>query len=241
MIVRLRRDRLSVEKGFDRLRARAGARPVARGGLLAVLHDREHLSEPFVFAWLDEGPGRERAGAIEPVLDMEDAVRCPLEALLDYPAFVRLLFADYDVAFLHEEAESASSAWDARVRWRRHVFDRLVDVDWTVPRGQEWRDAFECQATPAEPVRMLNQIRRTPGSERRHGQEAISLSWAAPPAPPESRQSVPIDDLFDYDRFCMRYVQTTKRFFVYGPAEEAASAFASAAAWRRYVHGLLLG
>lgn len=221
-------------------RARLGTRPVARGGIVAVLLDREHLSEPFAFTWLDEGPGRERAGALEPVLDMEDAIRSPLEVLLDYGAFVRLLFADYDVAFLNADVEGAATAWDARRQWRRQVYSSVVDVDWTIPRGQEWRDAFECPAQPTEPVRSLNQIRRTSGSERRHGQESISFAWAAPP-PIEGRPSVPIDDLFDYDRFCLRYVQMAKRLFCYEPAESADSEFASTAAWRRYVHELLVG
>jgi hypothetical protein len=238
MIVRLRRDKLSVERGFDRrgARGRAPVPPIARSGLLAVLHDREHLSEPYAFVWLDEGPGRTRAGALELVLDVEDAVRCPLEMLLDYAAFVRMAFADYDVAFCNPEIESAASAWEGRARWRRLVFDSLIEADWTVPRGQEWRDVFESKARPAEPVRALNQIRRTPSTERR--QEAISLSWAAT-EPPESRPSVPIDDLFDYDRFCIRYVHTTKRFFVYEPVESASNEYAAAAAWRRYVHTLL--
>ena len=240
MIVRLRRDKLVVERGFDRRGARAlvGGPAASRSGLLAVLFDREHLSEPFVFVWLDEGPGPERAGAVEIVLDVEDAVRCPIETLLDYPSFVRTLFAEYDVAFCNADVESADSDWAARVRWRRLVHSSLVETDWTVPRGQEWRDVFETPARAAEPVRTLNQIRRTPSSGRA-GKEAISLTWATPPEPAERTPNVPIDDLFDYDRFCWRYLQTTKRFFYYEPAEEAATAFASAAAWRIYVHELL--
>jgi hypothetical protein len=239
MIVRLRRYKISDERGFDRRRAlaRGATRPIARSTLCAVLHDREFLSEPYVFAWLDEGPGRARAGALQPVLDVEDAVRCPLETLLDYPAFVRLLFADYDVAFCNPEVETAASAWEARGRWRRLVFANLIETDWGVPRGQEWHDEVESAARPVEPVRALNQIRRT-SSERRPGAASISLSWISPDSP-ASRPSVPIDDLFDYDRFCMRYVQTMKRFFVYEPAESAESEYAAAAAWRRYVHELL--
>jgi hypothetical protein len=240
MIVRLRRDRISVERGFDRrgARTRAGARPLSRSGLFAVMHDREYLSEPYVFAWVDEGPGRERAGGAEPVLDVEDAMRCPLEVVLDYPAFVRAAFADYDVAFYNADVEAAGDAWAARLRWRALVRGALVETDWTVPRGQEWRDAFERPARPPELVRALNHIRRTSGSERRHERESISLSWAAVD-PPERVPSVPIDDLFDYDRFCTRYLQMTKRFFVYDPVETAASEHAAASAWRRYVHSLL--
>lgn len=242
MIVRLRRDRLTAERGFDRraARARAGAKPVPRGGLVAALHDREHLSEPFALVWLDEGPGRERAGTLVPVLDAEDAIRCPFETLLDYTAFVRLAFAEADVAFLNEDVEDAADAWDARRRWRRHVLAHLVEADWTVGRGQEWRDVVECPARPVEAVRSLTRIRRTgTGSERRHESEAISFAWSAPTTPAETRPSVPIDDLFDYDRFCLRYLQITKRHFVYEPAEDAPSAYAASAAWRRYVHDLL--
>jgi hypothetical protein len=241
MIVRLRRDKISDERGFDRrgARGRLGGRPLARSSLFAVLHDREHLSEPYVFVWLDEGPGRARAGTLEPVLDLEDALRCPLETLLDYAAFVRLAYADYDVAFCTPEVESAASAWEARARWRGLVHGSLIETDWSVPRGQEWRDEFECPARAVEPVRSLNQIRRTSSGGRRQDPGSISLAWIAA-EPHESRPpSIPIEDLFDYDRFYLRYVQTMKRFFVYEPAETAESEYAATAAWRRYVHGLL--
>src|SRR6185369_12388604 len=123
MIVRFRRDMISEERGFDRrlALARAAERPRVRSSLVAVLHDHEHLSEPFVFAWLDDEAGRARVGALEPVFDLEDALRCPLETLLDYPAFVRFAFSDYNVSFSNDVVETAATAWDARVRWRRIV------------------------------------------------------------------------------------------------------------------------
>jgi hypothetical protein len=241
MIVRFRRDMISEERGFDRrlALARAAERPRVRSSVVAVLPDREHLSEPDVFVWLDDDAGRARVGALEPVFDLEDALRCPLETLLDYPSFVRFAFSDYNVSFSNDAIEAAATAWDARVRWRRIVHENLIDTAWEVPRGPEWRDVLERRAGALEPVRTLNQIRRTPAAAgRRRGEEEIWLSrFASEPA--ESRRSVPIDDLFDYDRFYMRYVHSTKRFFVYEPVETAPSEYAATSAWRRYVHELL--
>ncbi len=241
MIVRFRNDKLSDERGFDRRGGRAAFTrpPLGRGGLAAVLYDRDHLSEPYTFVWLDEGPGRERAGALEPVFDLEDALRCPLEVLVDYPAFIRMAFAEYNVSFCNSDVETATSAWEARTRWRRQIHVSLIETEFSVPRGQEWRSEVECRARHIEPLRTLNNIRRTQSTTgRRRDADAVLLPWQSEQAP-ESRPSVPIEDLFEYDRFYLRYVQTTKRFFVYDPAETAESEYAATSAWRRYVHELL--
>ncbi len=241
MIVRFRNDKLSDERGFDRRGGRAAfARPpLGRGALAAVLHDRDHLSEPYAFVWLDEGPGRARAGALEPVFDLEDSLRCPLEVLVDYPAFVRMAFAEYNVSFCNADVEEAATAWEGRSRWRRHVHTSLIETEFGVPRGQEWRSEVECRARSIEPLHMLNNIRRTQNTGgRRHGSDTVLLPWQSSEQH-ESRPSIPIEDLFDYDRFYLRYVQTTKRFFVYEPAESAETEYAAASAWRKYVHGLL--